>query len=172
MCKNLLSRKVFDYLNWHVEDIERKQEVLFKKLYADETLESMNFEEFFNNYLDSIKGYLNSVNVGAGGKSKCPFVIIDSIVDVYDSDDMEDYQYRIVLPYSNQQDAGIDCASCLSPLGRSLLLKKENENVSIQIPTGELHYTIKKITIPDIKTESNLSDTIVPVLSTMRNINM
>ncbi|OPZ93608.1 MAG: transcription elongation factor GreA [Firmicutes bacterium ADurb.Bin419] len=172
MCKNLLSKKVYDYLTWHVDKIEKEQELLFKKLYADETLESMNFEEFFNEYLNNIKDYLNTVSVGTGGKNSCPLVIIGSIVDVYDSDDMEDYQYRIVLPYSNQQDMSIDCASCLSPLGRSLLLKKEKENVSIQIPTGELHYLVKQITIPDIKTVNKLSGTISPALGTIRNINM
>ncbi len=171
MCKNLLSKKVYDYLTWHVDEIEKEQELLFKKLYADETLESINFEEFFNDYLNSIKDYLSLVSIGSGGKNSCPFVIIGSIVDVYDSDDMEDYQYRIVLPYSNQQDSSIDCASCLSPLGKSLLLKKEKENVSIQIPTGELHYSIKKITIPDIKTVNKLSDTISPALVPRNRIN-
>jgi len=37
------------------------------------------------------------------------------------------------------------------PLGRALLFKNVNDNVSVQIPTGMLHYTILDITLPDEK---------------------
>jgi transcription elongation factor GreA len=154
MYKNLLSRKMYDYLTWHANEIAKEQEFLFRELYSEETQESMNFETFFKNYLTNINNYLGSVSVGIGDNCNCPFVIIGSIVDVHDSYDMEDYQYRIVLPYTKQKDTSIVCASCLSPLGKSLLFKSTNENVNIQIPTGELHYMIKKITIPEVSTNS------------------
>ncbi|WP_243467335.1 GreA/GreB family elongation factor [Acetivibrio straminisolvens] len=52
---------------------------------------------------------------------------------MYDSEEEEKCQYRIVLPFSKQYDTSIDCASCLSPLGKSLLFKNVNDNVSVQI---------------------------------------
>lgn len=170
MCKNLLTKKMYDYLTWHANEIAKEQELLFKELYTEETKESMNFEAFFKEYLANLGSYLSVANVGTGGKRNCPFVIIGSIVDVHDSDDMEDYQYRIVLPYTKQQDTSIDCASCLSPLGKSLLFKSATENVSIQIPTGVLHYSIKKITIPETaaSTSNNSAGILSPVFSVIK----
>ncbi|HEY9062985.1 MAG TPA: GreA/GreB family elongation factor [Pseudobacteroides sp.] len=150
MCKNLLSKKMYDFLTWHTNEIAKEQEFIFRERYSEETHESMNFEAFFKEYLTNINNYLSSVSIGITSSHDCPFVIIGSIVDVHDSDDMEDYQYRIVLPYKKQQDTSIVCASCLSPLGKSLLFKSANENVNIQIPAGELHYMIKKISIPEV----------------------
>ena len=174
MCKNLLSRKMYDYLTWHANKIAKEQELLFKELYTEETKESMNFKAFFKEYLSNLNNYLNTTSVNASGNTNCPFVIIGSIVDVHDSDDIEDYQYRIVLPYAEQQDTSIDCASCLSPLGKSLLFKSEKENVNIQIPTGELHYSIKKITIPDTaaSTSNNSTGILSPVFPAIKSINM
>ena len=149
MYNGLLSKKVYDYLTRHANEIAREQELLFKELYAEQTQESMNFEGFFKEYLSTINSYLSTVSVGSGGKNNCPFVIIGSIVDVHDSDDNEDYQYRIVLPYKKQPDTSIDYASCLSPLGKSLMFKSTEENINIQIPTNELHYVIKRITVPN-----------------------
>lgn len=149
MCKNLLSKKVYDYLTWHANEIAKEKELLFKEVYIEETEESMSFEAFFKEYLTNLNSYLSTASIGTGGNSSCLFVIIGSTVDVLDSDDVEDYQYRIVLPYTRQQDTSINYASCLSPLGRSLLFKKAKENISIEIPTGELHYSIKKMSIPE-----------------------
>lgn len=154
MCKNLLSRKMYDFLTWHTKEIAKEQEFIFRERFSEETQESMNFEAFFKEYLTNINNYLGSVTMGTGGTHNCPFVIIGSIIEVHDSNDMEDYQYRIVLPYKKQQDTSIVCASCLSPLGKSLLFKSTNDNVNIQIPAGELHYTIKKITIPEVSTSA------------------
>lgn len=167
MCKISLSKELHDYLTWHVKEIEKEQENLFKELYTEETHESKNFKAFFKEYLASLNNYLSTVSVGSKGKNSCPFVIIGSIVDVLDTDDMEEYKYRVVLPYVRQKDTSIDYASCLSPLGKSLLFKSENENIAIQIPTGELHYSIKKITIPDtsISTQNDSTDILSPALS-------
>ncbi|HOM01909.1 MAG TPA: GreA/GreB family elongation factor [Acetivibrio sp.] len=157
MYNNLLSREMYDYLLWHVSEMEKERDILLNEHYVEETKESINFQEFFNNYLEQINNYLSTVCVDKNGSNVCPFVIIDSIVEVYDSEEEEKCRYRIVLPFSKQYDTSIDCASCLSPLGKSLLLKNVNDNVSVQIPTGVLHYTILDITLPDMKL-SMLSD--------------
>jgi transcription elongation factor GreA len=150
MRNNLLSREIYDYLSWHVGEIEKKKELLFNEHYIEETEECINFKAFFKDYVDYINGYLSTVKVGKGGMTTCPFVIIDSIVEVFDAEEMENCQYRIVLPFVKGTDAAIDCASCLSPLGKALLFKAENDDVDVQIPTGVLNYTIKKITLPNI----------------------
>ncbi|NLP14807.1 MAG: GreA/GreB family elongation factor [Clostridium sp.] len=160
MRNNLLSREIYDYLSWHVGEIERKKEILFNEHYVEETQECINFKAFFKDYIDYINSYLDTVKVGKGGMTTCPFVIIDSVVDVFDTEEMENCQYHIVLPFVKGTDTAIDCASCLSPLGRALLLKAENDNVNVQIPTGVLNYTIKNITLPNTK---EATDTKVPL---------
>ncbi|ABN54222.1 MAG TPA: transcription elongation factor GreAB [Hungateiclostridium thermocellum] len=151
MYNNLLSREMYNYLSWHVSEIEKERDMLLNEHYAEETKESINFQEFFKNYLDRINSYLNTVRVDKNGSEACPFVIINSIVEVFDCEEEEKCKYRIVLPFSKEYDTSIDCASCLSPLGRALLFKNVNDNVSVQIPTGMLHYTILDITLPDEK---------------------
>ncbi len=151
MRNNILSREIYDYLSWHVREIEKKKELLFNEHYIEETQESINFKEFFKDYIDYINGYLGTVKGGKGGLTTCPFVIIDSIVEVFDTEEMENCRYRIVLPFVKETDSTIDCASCLSPLGKALLLKTENDEVNVQIPTGVLNYTISKITLPGMK---------------------
>jgi len=156
MCKGLISREMYDYLTWHSVEIARKKELLIKELYAEETQESISFNEFFKEYLDNIDNYLSTAKVGKGGSDACPFVIIGSTVDVHDFDYDEDLQYHIVLPYEKKQGTNIDCASCLSPLGKSLLFKKLNETVKIQVPAGELHYMINNIAVPDIEAVTDI----------------
>lgn len=159
MCKNLLSREMYDYLSWHVSEMEREKEILLNEHYIEETQDSIKFQEFFRDYLDRINTYLSTATVGKDGANSCPFVIIDSVVEVFDSEEAEKYKYRIVLPFSKQYDASVDSASCLSPLGRSLLFKNANENVSVQIPTGILHYTILDIALPDAKPQMSSDST-------------
>ncbi|MGI6776822.1 MAG: GreA/GreB family elongation factor [Acetivibrionales bacterium] len=146
------------FLTDHIKDIEREKDLLLKEYYSDNVEESMYVVEFFREYTNTINEYLSTVKENSGSNDSCPFVIIKSIVEVQDTDDMESYQYYIVPPYWKSTDMGIDSASCLSPLGKALLFKKVNQKVNIQIPTGTLHYVIKKITIPD-QIISEYSDT-------------
>jgi transcription elongation factor GreA len=148
MCNKIISKEMFDYLSRHIEEIEKEKETLLKEYYSENAEECMNVGDFFREYTNSINGYLNGTRIKSDCADGCPFVIIRSIVEVQDIDDMETYQYCIVPPYANAADVDIDCASCLSPLGKSLLLKRVNQQVSVQIPTGELRYVIKKITLP------------------------
>jgi len=148
MGNNIISKEMFNFLSRHIEEIEKEKEILLKEYYSDNTEESMNVGDFFREYISSINDYLSSAQIMPDYADECPFVIIRSIVEVQDIDDMETYQYCIVPPYAKAEDVDMDCASCLSPLGKSLLLKRVDQKVKVQIPTGELRYVIKKITLP------------------------
>jgi len=54
---------MYNYLSWHVSEIEKERDMLLNEHYAEETKESINFQEFFKNYLDRINSYLNTVRV-------------------------------------------------------------------------------------------------------------
>jgi len=45
MYNNLLSREMYNYLSWHVSEIEKERDMLLNEHYAEETKESINFQE-------------------------------------------------------------------------------------------------------------------------------
>lgn len=149
MCKKSIFKEMSDFLSDHIREVEKEKDLLLKEYYSENVEESMDVEDFFREYTGTISSYLDTVKAGTDNVNSCPFVVINSIVEVQDIEDMETYQYRIVLPYLKDKDMSIDCASCLSPLGKALLLKGINQQVNIQIPTGTLRYVIKKITVPE-----------------------
>jgi len=65
------------------------------------------FRNFLKNYLDRINSYLNTVRVDKNGSEACPFVIINSIVEVFDCEEEEKCKYRIVLPFSKEYDTSL-----------------------------------------------------------------
>jgi len=140
---------MYEFLSDHVIEVTREKTSLIEEYYREKVEESIEVEDFFKEYTSTISSFLNTVKIGAGNNNYCPIVIIGSIVEVQDVEDMEIYQYRIVLPYSKNTDMSVDHASCLSPLGKALLLKSINQQVNVQIPTGTLRYVIKKITVQE-----------------------
>lgn len=149
MCRNKISKIMYEFLTDHMTVVEKEKSSVIEAYYKDKVEEGIDVGDFFKEYTAAINTYLNTTKIDGDGDDGCPLVIIGSTVEVEDIDEEEIYQYRILFPYSKNTDAGVDCASCLSPLGKALLLKTVNEQVSIQIPTGTLRYIIKKITMPD-----------------------
>jgi len=149
MRKNSLSANLLDFLSDHAKEVKKEIDFLVKEYYSENTQESLDVERFFKEYTDTVTSYINIKRTAAEGSMNCPFVIIRSIVEVQDMDDMETYQYYIVPPYSMDSYTTVNNASCLSPLGRALLLKSIDQQVKIEIPSGTLRYCVKKITIPE-----------------------
>ena len=75
----------------------------------------------------------------------CPFVVIDSIVEVEDINSNEIERFKIVSPFFTTNPLDGDFASYLSPIGKSLLLKKVGDHVLIETPMGNIEYEIKSI---------------------------
>ncbi len=148
MCKNSLSSNLFDYLSDHVKEVKKEVNSLIKEYYSENTPESLDIERFFKEYADTLISYLSIKRTTADGSMNCPFVIIRSIVEVQDMDDMGTYRFYIVPPYSTDSFTTANNASCLSPLGRALLLKSIDQQVQVEIPSGTLRYCIKNITVP------------------------
>jgi len=146
--ENLMSDLSY-FLSEHIREIENIKESLLNGYYSNNTIESMNVENFFKDYINTVNAYLNSSKV-CSGNSNCPFVIIKSTVEVQDMDDMDTYLYHIVPPYHEGANHDADYASCLSPLGRALLFKSINQKVQVETPAGVLRYIIRKITVPEL----------------------
>ena len=147
MCKSI-TKRMYDYLLDHVAQIEKEKEALIKAYYAENIEEGMNIDDFFKDYKSAISSFLQDVEIRTEGTDHCPFVIIGSDVEVEDTTDLETYKYRIIFPYTKNPALHVDCASCLSPLGKALLLKNVDQQVRIEVPTGTLHYKIKSVVAP------------------------
>ncbi len=149
MNKTNTSDEVLQLLLDHLNIVEESREMLLKEYFTEETEESKKLENFFREYVVTLKNYVKSPKVVKKDNKIHPIVIIGSVVEVEDMEDNETYRYRIVLPFSNNLKSGYDCASCLSPLGKALLFKKINDKVNVEVPTGKLNYSVKSITPPD-----------------------
>ncbi|MGI6668078.1 MAG: GreA/GreB family elongation factor [Acetivibrionales bacterium] len=148
MQKTELSERMYKILNDHIVSIEREKETAVKDFYSDNVATGTDCEIFFGEYITGLKNYLKSVKVKKDMPDCCPLVIIGSTVEVIDTADNEAFNYRIVLPMANNSPHDMSIASCLSPIGRALLLKPAGSRVSIKTPGGEVIYDIVKISIP------------------------
>jgi transcription elongation factor GreA len=149
MYKKAISRKMHDLLRDHVDEMERAKERLVREAYAENPEKGNRLGAFFREYTGVIRNYLDSAEISKDAGEGLPFAIIGSMVKVQDAKEMESFSYRLVLPYTENPDQRIDCASCISPLGKALLLKNEGSRVNVEIPTGHLVYTIDKISFPE-----------------------
>ena len=71
-------------------------------------------------------------------------VYIGATVELEDLKNPRQLTYTLVAPEEADFEAGK--ISTVSPIGRGLLGHEEGEEVEIQIPAGQLHYKIIKIT--------------------------
>jgi transcription elongation factor GreA len=144
-----ISRKVFEVLVKHLVDIEEKQVQLLDKYYPDITKEREAFEDLLNVYIKKIEGIICNAEVLDGEADKCPFIIIGSIVELENIDYNEIERYHIISPFESGIYSHIDFASFLSPVGKALLLKEVEDEISIENPMGHCTYIIRSINIPD-----------------------
>lgn len=67
-------------------------------------------------------------------------VSLGSVVRVHDDDEDEEIVYNIVG--SNQVDPFKQMISDLSPIGHALMGKRAGDKVVVEVPSGELHFTV------------------------------
>lgn len=149
MQKTELSERMYKILADHIAVIEREKESAVKGFYSDNAATGTDCEIFFGEYIARLKGYLKNVNFKIDGPDNCPVVIIGSTVEVMDTADKDVFSYRIVLPIADSSSHNMSVASCLSPIGRALLLKPAGSRVSVKTPGGEVIYDIVKVSFDE-----------------------
>ena len=70
-------------------------------------------------------------------------ISLGSVVTLYDEDMGEEITYSIVG--SNQADPLERKISDQSPIGRALMGKRAGERISVIVPAGEIHFTIREV---------------------------
>jgi transcription elongation factor GreA len=141
---------MYKILTDHVEEIEREKEPVIKGFYADNAGMGMDSETFFREYTAELEKYLKSIRVKKDGMDTCPFTIIGSVVLLKDLEDSETMSCRIVLPFAHKSASDVYSASCMSPMGRALLLKPAGSKVTVKTPGGQIEYEIISICADDL----------------------
>lgn len=101
--------------------------------------------QIIEEYVSRVSQLAKNIKITETADNNLPFVLIGSEVDLQDLDYDETIKLRIVLPMQNKDG---DDASCLSPIGISLLLKKVGEEVAVQTPGGVLRYRVNSVSLP------------------------
>ncbi len=148
MSNSVISDSVFNALVIHLVDIEEEKDRIVNEYYPNITYERDSFNQLIGNYIVYIEDYISKAKVDKTVSDLCPFVTIGSIVEIEDMEYCETEKLKIVSPFINKVGMKCNCASFLSPMGRSLLLKEVNDMVEISTPIGKCIYKIKSIEIP------------------------
>lgn len=141
--KITLSKPIFENLLMHIVNIEHDKNKLVDEFFPEQTKERHRFKDLLENYIEKIDFLIrNNIIVSENSDNKLPFVVINSDVDVLDMDTNDVFYYRMVTPYNNKEANDV---SIFSPVGKSLLLKKVGDEVTINTPGGKLKYKIQSI---------------------------
>ncbi len=153
MAKVTLSRAIFENLVKHLVEIEEGKKKLIEKYFLDPSKERDEIEQLIDDYIKRIEQLIKNAKKSQTADNNVPFVTIDSEVEVQDLADQEVFKYRIVSPFhSNVREGDI---SYLSPVGKSLLLKKVGDEVKVNAPGGIFHYKIKSIQLQGMQNETS-----------------
>ncbi|BAF58722.1 hypothetical protein PTH_0541 [Pelotomaculum thermopropionicum SI] len=150
MVKVALSKTAFEYLVKHLVEIEEGKNKILEKFFPKPSKERNEFENLIENYIQRLDRLIRNASKSKIADNKVPFVTIGSEVEIQNLSEQEVYKYFIVNPfYSEVREGHI---SFLSPVGKSLLLKKVGDEVEVKAPGGVFRYKIKSIRLRgDIK---------------------
>ncbi|MBE3588777.1 MAG: GreA/GreB family elongation factor [Thermoanaerobacteraceae bacterium] len=150
MAKVTLSKGAFENLVKHLAEIEKGKNKLIEQYFPEPSKERNEFEKLIKNYTKQLDQLIRNANMSPTEDSRVPFVTIGSEVEVQDLIEQKVFKYIIVSPFHSSTREGE--ASYLSPVGRSLLLKKVGDEVEVNAPGGVFRYKIKSIQLRgDIK---------------------
>lgn len=143
--KIALTKDAYERILKDLVDLEGEYLKILDEFYPGYSKEREEFIDLITNYIKVLEKSISCITFEEEAKNKFPFVIIGSEVALLDSDNEEEFKYRIVSPY--QKGSTIDFISFLSPLGAALLLKNEGEEVTVKAPGGVYRYRIKDIAV-------------------------
>ncbi|AGL00425.1 GreA/GreB family elongation factor [Desulfoscipio gibsoniae] len=140
-----LTKKTYEKLIEGLVKVEEEKENLLNDFFPDEIKERNEVVQIIEEYVSRVSQLAKNIKITETADNNLPFVLIGSEVDLQDLDYDETIKLRIVLPMQNKDG---DDASCLSPIGISLLLKKVGEEVAVQTPGGVLRYRVNSVSLP------------------------
>lgn len=142
------SKVMFENLVKHLVDLEAEKSKLVDELFPEPSPERHKFIELIEAYITQVDHLVRNALVTEAADNCLPFVTIGSEVEVQDLGNQEIYRLQLVHPFRGSgpsRVAEVSDVSYLSPVGRSLLLKKVGDKVEVEAPGGTFTYKIKSI---------------------------
>lgn len=143
-----------EYLNEHIRKVESVKNHVLREFYSERTKERDSFENLIDKYISNIKNIIKIKTATSEdiqeGYSCWPLVLIGSVVEVEDLEYNEKEALKIVPPFYDSKENNLECASCLSPVGSALLLKKIGDKIRVNTPLGATDLVIKSIELPSV----------------------
>ncbi|WP_421070643.1 GreA/GreB family elongation factor [Pelotomaculum propionicicum] len=137
---------MFENLLLHMVNLEHDKNKLVDEYFPGQTKERNRFRDLLDNYIAKIDILItNNLCIGENSDNSLPFVVIGSDIEVIDMKTNDVFNYRMVTPYNNKEAHDV---SIFSPVGKSMLLKKVGDEVTINTPGGKLKYKIQSIKMP------------------------
>jgi len=130
----------FESIVKHLLEVEESVEDLVNSL-SSSVEERTELSELMKKYVHSVEDILK--NKQQINYKEFPKVIIGCRVKVEEVESGEVLEYKIVSPFSKDYNAGD--VSCISPVGKEILLKKAGDEFSVSVPMGVIRYRIISI---------------------------
>lgn len=143
--KVLLTKQAYEKLVRDFVNMEEQKRDLIDGYFADPSPERTRFSKLIEQYISQVDELIKNIRVDNTGDNRIPFVIVGSEVTLQDLDSQETLKLRIVPPLQNTESFD---ASCLSPVGMALLLKKVDEEATVETPAGVFRYKVLTVTLP------------------------
>lgn len=140
-----LTKGAYEKLIEGLVQVEEEKENLLNEFFPQDIKERNEVLQIMEKYIIHVNQFAKKIKVVESGTNELPFVIIGSEVNLQDLDYNEETKLRIVLPLQSMDG---DDASCLSPIGLSLLLKKVGDEVSVKTPGGTFNYRVNSVSLP------------------------
>lgn len=134
-----LSENCFQNLVEHLVKVEENKMKLLDEYFPQLSQERQDMEEFIENYISTIDKLIKNTHKSNGNLNFIPFVVIGSKVEVRNIDTGQKHTFKIISPLQGKKPGHI---SFLSPMGKSLLLKRTGETVQVNAPAGLFYYQI------------------------------
>ncbi len=138
-----LSPETIKGLREHLEDINARQSQIIEDFIARNCDEYRDYTAGFKKYLLQLHELVEKSKEVTGKDSGMPIITIGTLVNVMNSENQKEFSFHIVSPNYNRRNSRD--VSCLSPVGRALLLKQVGDEVLVEAPGGMFKYLIKSI---------------------------
>lgn len=154
-----LTKPVFEWLIEQLVFIEETSGELARFIYPDSAVEQEKMKLFFESYVEKIESVLKKVNIvdsieeysNTERLNEFPFIIIGSQVKMTNLSDSSQLTYVIVYPVDDSQKQLNNELSCISPLGKELLLKDVKSELTIKMPEGVTKLKLDCIKLSSVK---------------------
>ncbi|MDD2586153.1 MAG: GreA/GreB family elongation factor [Syntrophomonadaceae bacterium] len=144
--KFIVSKFIFELLVKHLVDVEELVKNGHDNFFNLPLAERKKYERIVAEYIKELDNYIKNTTVSDTADNSFPFVIVGSEVVIEQLDNPKPRNLIIVSPFMElQPDKKCQKASCFSPLGHGLLLKKPGDIVDINAPAGVYRYKINAV---------------------------